>query len=304
MKPVQILVAMFAVTALVPIWLVRAGEQVKADPGSPRLALVVGEPFPDRSFAHLVTSIDARLTGSFTVGADQDPAHETRPGTTSVTPQPAGKNDSTAASAPAPAGTSLGILRNDAGVPEDPPSDAEVWSKVIPRSQDHAPFFKVERNNVRIVIEKIGDKTDPVKVYPLAGACQLVHRHYECTVYFDQVVRGDYPIPFNHVDHKVEVVYISKDFLRRAAAPEPAGVQQFDVNITYPIDLTHKRRVRTDLSPATSRDDRINGIVGEIEQLKQELQSDRQDQERVLDGLIRDLQSLKKQVVNAQSKPR
>ena len=104
------------------------------------------------------------------------------------------------------------------------------------------PYLRGQRNNVRIVVEKIGHKVDPVKVYPLAGPCQLVHCHYNCTVYYDEISWSDYPIPFNHVDHKVEVVYIDKDHLRRARPTQAAG---------DPVD------------------DRIDRLSREIEQLKQ-----------------------------------
>ena len=87
------------------------------------------------------------------------------------------------------------------------------------------PFYEVQRNNARFLIEKIGDKVDPVKIYPLAGACQLVHCHYKCTVYYDEAYWSDYPIPFNHVDHRVEVVYFDKDHLRRAGGPPVATTQ-------------------------------------------------------------------------------
>ena len=36
----------------------------------------------------------------------------------------------------------------------------------------------------------------------------------------DELYWSDYPIPFNHVDHKVEVVYLDKDHLRRCGGPE------------------------------------------------------------------------------------
>jgi hypothetical protein len=102
----------------------------------------------------------------------------------------------------------------------DPPSEEEVWDKV-PRVKHGAYFlYEAQRNNVRILIEKIGEKVDPCKIYPLAGPCQLVHCHYKCTVYYDELYWSDYPIPFNHVDHKVEVVYIDKDHLRRCGGPE------------------------------------------------------------------------------------
>lgn len=102
----------------------------------------------------------------------------------------------------------------------DPPSEEEVWGKVHRLKSGAYFLFEAQRNNVRILIEKIGEKVDPCKIYPLAGPCQLVHCHYKCTIYYDELYWADYPIPFNHVDHKVEVVYIDKDHLRRCGGPE------------------------------------------------------------------------------------
>ncbi|MBX6315006.1 MAG: hypothetical protein IRY99_19140 [Isosphaeraceae bacterium] len=104
----------------------------------------------------------------------------------------------------------------------DPPSEAEVWQKVPKFKNGSPPFYEVQRNNVRFLIEKIGDKVDPCKIYPLAGPCQLVHCHYKCTVYFDELYWSDYPIPFHHLSHRVEVVYIDKDHLRRCGGPPVA----------------------------------------------------------------------------------
>ncbi len=104
----------------------------------------------------------------------------------------------------------------------DPPSEAEVWEKV-PRFKRGSPvFYETQRNNARFLIEKIGDKVDPCKIYPLASSAQLVHCHYKCTVYYEESYWSDYPIPFNHVDHRVEVVYIDKDHLRRCGGPAVA----------------------------------------------------------------------------------
>lgn len=105
----------------------------------------------------------------------------------------------------------------------DPPSEAEVWEKVPKFVAGSPVFYEVQRNNVRFLIEKIGDKMDPCKVYPLAGPCQLVHCHYKCTVYFDELYWSDYPIPFHHLDERVEVVYIDKDYLRRCGGPAVAS---------------------------------------------------------------------------------
>jgi hypothetical protein len=105
----------------------------------------------------------------------------------------------------------------------DPPSEEEVWDKVPKFKNGCPPFYETQRNNVQILIEKIGEKVDPCKVYPLAGPCQLVHCHYKCTVYYDELYWSDYPIPFNHVDHRVEVVYLDKDHLRRCGGPPIAA---------------------------------------------------------------------------------
>jgi hypothetical protein len=105
----------------------------------------------------------------------------------------------------------------------DPPSEEQVWDKVPKFKRGCVPFYETQRNNVRILIEKIGEKIDPCKVFPLAGPCQLVHCHYKCTVYYDELYWSDYPIPFNHVDHKVEVVYIDRDHLRRCGGPDQAS---------------------------------------------------------------------------------
>lgn len=104
----------------------------------------------------------------------------------------------------------------------DPPSEADVWRKVPKFRDGSPPFYETQRNNARFLIEKIGEKVDPCKVFPLAGPCQLVHCHYKCTVYFDELYWSDYPIPFNHRKARVEVVYIDKDHLRRCGGPAVA----------------------------------------------------------------------------------
>lgn len=111
------------------------------------------------------------------------------------------------------------IPESGPGVCLDPPSEEEVWNKV-PKFKNGSPvFYETQRNNARILIEKIGEKVDPCKVYPLAGPCQLVHCHYKCTIYFDELYWADYPIPFHHRTARVEVVYIDKDHLRRCGGP-------------------------------------------------------------------------------------
>ena len=156
----------------------------------------------------------------------------------------------------------------------DPPSEAEVWAKVPKSSKDHPANHEVQRNNVRIKIEKIAQKADPVKVYPLAGPCQLVHVHYKCTVQYDELSWAARQIGRNElvgrVDHKVEVVYIDRDHLRRAGPPQ--------ASTSDPVD------------------DRLDRLSREIEELKSTRQRDRREQEQILDRLIGELEGLKREL--------
>ena len=110
------------------------------------------------------------------------------------------------------------------GMSGDAPTDEEVWLKVTMPGGTTPPFYETKRNNVRIVTEKMGEKVDPVRIFPLAGPCNLVHCRYKSTVQYDESYWSDYPIPFNHIDHRVEVVYIDKDHLRRADRPASATI--------------------------------------------------------------------------------
>ena len=94
----------------------------------------------------------------------------------------------------------------------DPPSPDEVMralEKARP-VEGGLPFLhEVQRNNVRMVIDPIADYVDPPRVYPLIGPAQLHHAHYKCTIYFTEVTRVGWPIPYTTVDEDtVEVVYI------------------------------------------------------------------------------------------------
>jgi len=94
----------------------------------------------------------------------------------------------------------------------DPPSDDEViraWEKANP-VQGGLPFLhEKQRNNVRIVKDKIADYVDPPRVVPLIGPVQLHHAHYKCTIYYTEVTRVGWPVPHTLVDEdSQEVVYI------------------------------------------------------------------------------------------------
>jgi len=94
----------------------------------------------------------------------------------------------------------------------DPPSDDEVmraFDRARPIEGGLPLLHEVQRNNVRIVKEKIADYVDPPRFVPLIGPAQLHHAHYKCTVYYSEVTRVGWPVPHTLRDEdSVEVIYI------------------------------------------------------------------------------------------------
>jgi RNA polymerase sigma factor (sigma-70 family) len=94
------------------------------------------------------------------------------------------------------------VLDAPTGVDAGTPTTEEIWNK----------FVETRFPSRKVVIEKIGDRADACKLYPLVGPCQLVHRHFKCTLYYEER-RG------NDLEHGAQVVYIDKDHLRRCTEP-------------------------------------------------------------------------------------
>jgi hypothetical protein len=94
----------------------------------------------------------------------------------------------------------------------DPPSDDEVMralEKARPIQGELPLLHEMQRNNVRIEKVKIADYIDPPRFYPLIGPAQLHHCHYKCTIFFTEITRVGWPVPFTKVDEDAqEVVYV------------------------------------------------------------------------------------------------
>ena len=104
----------------------------------------------------------------------------------------------------------------------DPPSDDEVMT-ALERArpvQGGVPLLhEKQRNNVRIVKEKIADYYDPPRFYPLVGPAKQHHAHYKCTVYFTEITRPGWPKPHTLIDVDTrEVVYIDHNHLHMVGA--------------------------------------------------------------------------------------
>jgi len=99
----------------------------------------------------------------------------------------------------------------------DPPSEDEVMralESARPVEGGWPLLHEKQRNNVRVVTDLTGDYVDPPRVYPLIGPAQLHHAHYKCSVYFTEVTRVGWPLPYTTVDEDTqEVVYIDHDHL-------------------------------------------------------------------------------------------
>jgi len=104
---------------------------------------------------------------------------------------------------------------------EDPPSEQEVL-RAMPRVSRGVPYFYEEfRDDITIVNERLVDKIDPPRFFPLVGPAQLHHCHWKSTIYYTETVQSSYPFPVKVVKHRVEVVYIDKDHLHLYVGPNP-----------------------------------------------------------------------------------
>lgn len=109
----------------------------------------------------------------------------------------------------------------------DAPSDDEVM-RAMERAkpqQGSIPFlYETQRNNVRIVKEKIADYIDPPRVVPLIGPVQLHHAHYKCTIYYSERTYIGWPFPHTLDDEdSVEVIYIDHNHFHMVGNVDAGG---------------------------------------------------------------------------------
>lgn len=104
---------------------------------------------------------------------------------------------------------------------EDPPDDAHIL-RSLPRMARGVPYFYEEfRDDVQIVTERIVDKIDPPRFFPLIGPAQLHHCHWKCTVYYNETIESGYPFPVRVKRPRIQVVYIDKDHLHMYVGNDP-----------------------------------------------------------------------------------
>ena len=104
-------------------------------------------------------------------------------------------------------------------VAEDAPSDDQIIRKFheIHNVRGNWPgLYEVQHNDIIIVKEKVQDIVDPVRQFPLVGPAQLHHSHWVCKVYYTEVTRNGWPVPYTvKEEEKMEVIKIDMDHLHR-----------------------------------------------------------------------------------------
>jgi len=105
---------------------------------------------------------------------------------------------------------------------EDAPSDNEVMRLFNERRIRGVPYVYEEfQDDIQIVKNLRQDTIDPPRFFPLVGMAQLHHCHWECGIYYNDLVQSSYPYPAYIKKQKVEVLLIDKDHLHLYVGENP-----------------------------------------------------------------------------------
>jgi hypothetical protein len=109
---------------------------------------------------------------------------------------------------------------------EDPPDDSTVL-RAMPHVKRGVPYFCEEfRDDINIVTERLVDRIDPPRFFPLVGWAQLHHCHWKCTIYYIETSESGYPFPYRCRMPRIQVVYMDKDHLHLCPGGTPETQRQ------------------------------------------------------------------------------
>lgn len=115
---------------------------------------------------------------------------------------------------------------------EDAPSDQEVL-RALGRPPRGIPYvYETFRDDIVIVKNRLVDKIDPPRFFPLVGPAQLHHCHWECVIYWTETCQSDYPFPTKVRKQRTQVIYIDKDHLHLYVGPDPETQRQVTLDLT------------------------------------------------------------------------
>ncbi|HEY7424384.1 MAG TPA: hypothetical protein VH682_09170 [Gemmataceae bacterium] len=92
------------------------------------------------------------------------------------------------------------------------PSEARIL-RALPQTVRVPGIFEESRDNIQIVTERIVDKIDPPRFFPLVGPARLHHCHWKCTAYYYETITGTYPFAFRYTRPCIHVVHLDSDHL-------------------------------------------------------------------------------------------
>jgi hypothetical protein len=104
---------------------------------------------------------------------------------------------------------------------EDPPDIAAAIRAMPKVIRGVAYFYEEFRDDFDMIPERVVDKIDPPRFFPLVGMAQLHHCHWKCTIYYTETRESNYPFPFQAKRPRVQVVLIDKDHLHIWPGPTP-----------------------------------------------------------------------------------
>lgn len=115
---------------------------------------------------------------------------------------------------------------------EDPPDEAMVL-RAMPHVRRGEPYiYEQFRDDIQITYEKLVDRIDPPRFFPLVGPAQLHHCHWKCTIYYTETIESGWPFPFQCRNPRIEVVYIDKDHLHLYVCDNPAAAQSMTRDVS------------------------------------------------------------------------
>ncbi len=96
---------------------------------------------------------------------------------------------------------------------DDPPDRAAILRSMSQAERGVVGIYEIWREDFEFAVEKLVDKIDSPRFYPLIGPAQLHHCHWKCTVRYNETIEFASPCGFSFTRPQVEVVYIDRDRL-------------------------------------------------------------------------------------------
>ena len=85
---------------------------------------------------------------------------------------------------------------------------------------------------ITMVKTNLVDKLDPARLFPLVGQARLHHCHWECVIYYNELIQSDQPFPVYIRKARVQVIYIDKDHLHLYVGENPDTQRQITQDLT------------------------------------------------------------------------